>query len=334
MMHKSILLLVGTLFACLSFSCTSKMMAQKAASNSDKKLKVLIVDGQNNHVMWPMTTVMMKSYLEETGLFTVDVDRTIFTWKGDDLIDKYPVALDKETMALPEPKSDPDFKPDFGKYDVVLSNFGWRAAPWPENTQAALETYVKNGGGLVIVHAADNSWPEWLEFNKMIGLGGWGNRTEKDGPYVYYNNDGKLIRDDSPGRGGSHGPRHEYVIQIRDTKHPITKGMPEQWKHSLDELYDRLRGPAENMEILGTAYSSPDVKGTDRHEPMLLVLDYGKGRVFHTPMGHDDVSMECVGFIVSLQRGTEWAASGKVGTSIPNDFPTADMVKRRTFSKE
>ena len=333
-MHKSVLFLIGILYLSFSISCTSKTMAQRTAGDSDEKMKILIVDGQNNHVMWPMTTVMMKSYLEETGLFTVDVDRTVFTWKGDDLIAKYPVDLDKTTTALPEPKSDPDFKPEFSKYDVVLSNFGWRAAAWPEQTQAALEAYVKNGGGLVIVHAADNSWPEWLEFNKMIGLGGWGGRTEKDGPYVYYDNEGKLVRDNSPGRGGSHGPRHEYVVKIRDAKHPITKGMPMEWKHAIDELYDRLRGPAENMEILGTAYSSPEVKGTDRHEPMLLVLEYGKGRVFHTPMGHDDVAMECVGFIVSLQRGTEWAATGKVRTPIPSDFPSANMVKSRPFSKQ
>lgn len=86
------------------------------------------------------------------------------------------------------------------------------------------------------------------------------------------------------------------------------------------------------MEILATAYSSADNKGTGRHEPMLIVLTYGKGRIFHTPMGHADYSMECVGFIASLTRGTEWAATGKVTQKIPSDFPTADQVSKRDFT--
>ncbi|RZO69389.1 MAG: ThuA domain-containing protein, partial [Limisphaerales bacterium] len=120
-------------------------------------MKALIIDGQNNHGMWPKTTVMMKKYLEESGLFTVDVKRTAYTWNGDDLIPKFPVKLDIETTALKKPKPDPDYKPDFSAYDVVLSNFGWNAAPWPEQTKEGLENFVSQGGGLVIVHAADNS---------------------------------------------------------------------------------------------------------------------------------------------------------------------------------
>ena len=64
-------------------------------------------------------------------------------------------------------------------------------------------------------------------------------------------------------------------------------------------------------------------------EPMIFTIDYGKGRVFHTPMGHADYSMKCVGFIVTLQRGAEWAATGKVTQKIPDDFPTADKVSVR-----
>jgi type 1 glutamine amidotransferase len=278
---------------------------------------------------------MMKQYLEETGLFTVDIERTFYTWQGDDFIKEFPLEGGKQTTALEEPKSDPNFKPDFSKYDVVVSNFGWRAAPWPEETKKALEEYVNNGGGLVIIHAADNSFENWVEYNKMIGLGGWGGRTEKDGPYVYYDDNGKLVRDNSPGKGGSHGPQHEFQVTIRDESHPITKGMPKQWLHAKDELYDRLRGPAENMEVLATAYSSADNRGTGRHEPMIMTINYGKGRVFHTPMGHIDYSMECVGFIVTFNRGTEWAATGKVTQKeMPADFPSADKVSQRTFVRE
>jgi type 1 glutamine amidotransferase len=268
-------------------------------------MKALIVDGQNNHGVWPTTTKMMKAYLEQTKLFTVDV-------------------------ATAAPKgTDPNFKPDFSKYSVVISNFGHGAAPWPEETQKAFEAYVSNGGGFVVVHAADNSFPEWPAYNEMIGLGGWGGRTEKDGPYVYIDAKGKLVRDETPGNGGNHGAQWEFPVVIRDREHPIVKGMPVEWLHAKDELYDKLRGPAKNMQVLATAESQV----TGRHEPMIFTISYGKGRVFHTPMGHAEYSQECVGFITTLQRGTEWAATGKVTLPIPEDFPKADKLSSRKFAE-
>ena len=316
----------------ITLSVVGCKSGESTQSTKTDTLKVLIVDGQNNHNVWPKSTVMMKQYLEESGLFEVDVERTAFTWKGDKYLSKYPLANGKTVEDLPEPKADLDYRPQFSNYDVVLSNFGWNAASWPEETESGLESFVKNGGGLVIIHAADNSFPEWLEFNRMIGLGGWGDRTEKDGPYVYYNDAGEMVRDTSAGRGGHHGAQHEFEVVIRDTEHPITQGMPPVWLHTKDELYEQLRGPAENMHILATAYADEQYGGSTRHEPMIFTIDYGQGRVFHTPMGHEDYSMECVGFITTLVRGTEWAATGKVSqTELPQDFPTAERTSSRKF---
>ena len=310
------------------------LLATPLVAGEEAKIKALIIDGQNNHGAWPKTTVMMKKYLEETGLFTVDVQRTAFTWKGGNLVKQFPIEGLKPTEDLKKPKADPDFKPDFSKYDVVVSNFGYNAAPWPKETRDGFVKFVKGGGGLVVVHAADNSWGDWPEFNRMIGLGGWGGRNEKSGPYVYLDDAGKEIRDPSPGRGGGHGPQHEFQLIIRDTSHPITRGLPTKWLHAKDELYQQLRGPAENMTILATAYAAKEKRGTGRHEPMMMTIDYGKGRVYHTPMGHADYSMECVGYIVTFTRGTEWAATGKVTqTKIPKDFPAADKVSQRKFAK-
>lgn len=318
---KTVILLLGVFFTLTSISAQDK-----------PKLRALIIDGQNNHGMWPKTTVMMKKYLEESGLFTVNVKRTAYTWNGDDLIPKFPVKLDIETTALKKPKPDPDYKPDFSAYDVVLSNFGWNAAPWPEQTKEGLENFVSQGGGLVIVHAADNSFAEWDAYNRMIGLGGWGGRDESSGPYVYYDDHGHLVRDTSKGRGGSHGKQHEYLIEARDATHPIIRGLPKKWLHAKDELYDQLRGPAEKMHVLATAFADKSTGGSGRHEPILMTIQFGSGRVFHTPMGHADYSMECVGFITTLVRGSEWAATGKVSqTKVPSDFPTATEVKQRKF---
>lgn len=317
--------------ACRGFAALGILLALSQGLHAAEKLKALIVDGQNNHVVWPKSTLMMKQYLEETELFEVDVARTRYIWKWEREAAFLPLAKVGESERLKEPKADPGFKPDFAKYDVVVSNFGWQAADWPEETRRAFEHYMANGGGLAVVHAADNSWPTWPEFNKMIGLGGWGDRSEKDGPYVYYDQSGQLVRDPGPGKCGKHGPPNEFVVTIRDREHPITRGMPDFWMHSKDECYSTLRGPAENMTILATACDSPELQAAGRHEPMLMTIQYHKGRVFHTTLGHDDYSFEGVGFIVSFLRGTEWAASGKVTQKIPADFPGADQPSARSF---
>ena len=164
--------------------------------------------------------------------------------------------------------------------------------------------------------------------NEMIGLGGWNKRDENWGPYVYYR-DGAPVRDDSAGRGGSHGSQHEFLVTIREPEHPITRGLPLTWLHTKDELYDQLRGPAKSMKVLATAYADPEERGSGRDEPMLMTIDYGAGRVFHTTLGHADYSMRCVGFITTLLRGSEWVATGAVTIEVPEDFPTTEKSSSR-----
>lgn len=264
--------------------------------------RVLIVDGQNNHGVWPKTTEIMREMLEDTGLFSVEVARTA------------PSGID------------PEFKPDFPAFDVVVSNYN--GADWIDSTQRSFEEFVGNGGGLVVVHAADNAFPDWPAYNQMIGLGGWGGRSEASGPWLYLDENGREVRDTAPGSGGSHGSQHEFLIEARSTGHPVMRGLPVRWRHAQDELYDRLRGPAENIEILATAWADPATGGTGRHEPMVMAVKFGTGRVLHLTLGHADYSMLCSGFAALLQRGAEWVATGEVTQAVPKRFPTEESTAR------
>ncbi|HEV7278977.1 MAG TPA: ThuA domain-containing protein [Pirellulaceae bacterium] len=288
------------------FALTLLSLAFAFPALAAEQLKALIVDGQNNHKNWPQTTQMMKSYLEGSGMFSVDVATTA-----------------KEG-------TDPSFAPKWSDYDVVISNYN--GAEWPQGTKKSFVEYVNNGGGFVVVHAANNAFGGWQEYNEIIGLGGWGGRNEGSGPYVYFDDRGQLVRDEAKGSGGSHGAQHPFAVWVRDDEHPVTRGMPAQWMHANDELYDRLRGPAANTQVLATAYADPAKGGSGRHEPMIFTVEYGKGRVFHTPMGHGIDSQECVGFITTLVRGAEWAATDKVTTPIPDDFPGEEEPSRRPFA--
>ncbi len=346
-----VIIALGIIFTC--FGC--KVKSQKSDTKMESTLKALIIDGQSNHGVWPKTTMMMKDYLEQTGMFSVDIARTAYTWQGPhydksigledikELLTMYPLENGSTTTPVDKPTPDPNYSPDFDKYDVIIDNFGWMAADWPEKTKENFEKYMANGGGLVVVHAANNAWGDWLEYNKMTGVGGWGNRNEKNGPFVYMDDDGKIQRDTSAFAAGSHGVQFEFVIDTRASDHPIMKGLPEKWLQAKDELHDRLRGPGENMTFLATAYSDPEknappwdksVKGSGVHVPMLATINYGKGRVFHTMLGHMGYSMEGVGFITTFQRGAEWAATGKVTQEVPDDFPSETEARVRKWKEE
>ncbi len=291
MLHKRLLSTLG-----------AWVLLAAVAMAAEPQLKALIVDGQNGH-NWKATTPVLKKTLEDTGMFKVDVATS--PAKGQDMS---------------------GFRPKFSDYDVVVSNY--QGDDWPEETRQAILDYVKNGGGLVIYHFALAAFPDWKEWNEMIGLGGWGGRNEKHGPYVRWK-DGHFVRDNSPGKGGGHGPAQEFALDVRNPDHPITKGLPPKFAHVKDELYGWLRGPAKNLTVLATAFAPKDKGGAGEHEPILFTVEYGKGRVFQNAMGHTPEELKSVAFIVTFQRGCEWAATGKVTQKVPDDFPGPDKPSVR-----
>ena len=275
-----------------------------SSATAAEKIKVLIIDGQNNHD-WKKMTLPMKATLEATGRFTVEVS-TLPSNKGK-----------KEDWAAWDPK--------FAKYDVIVSNYNdGGKCRWPEKRRKEFEKFMSEGGGFVPVHAADNSSNDWPAYNEIIAVGGWGGRNPKSG-CLMRKKDGKWAPDPAPkGRSGSHGGSWAYPINTEAPDHPIMKGIPSGWKHAKEEMYNSMRGPCKNVTVLASA----PCKQTKVDEPQVMIVKYGKGTTCHITLGHVGGlgPIQCVGFQTIFARGTEFAATGKVTIPIPPEFPTKDKV--------
>ena len=271
----------------------------------------LIVTGQNT-IDWQTSSTLLKQILEESGLFKAEIVNSPDA--GGDMT---------------------GFRPKFSKYDVVVLNYS--GDQWSENTKQDFAGYVKNGGGVVVYHAASSAFPGWKEYEEICGLTGWGDRSEKTGPYVYFNRAGRMVVDSTPGPAGWYRKTRNFEVRMRNPGHPVTKGLPVRWMHPDDLLFARLRGPAGNIDVLATAFCDTTGGGTGREEPVMMAVTYGKGRVFHTtlgfPSGDENIALKCAGFITTLQRGAEWAASGKVTQEVPPDFPSAAAISVRSNLK-
>lgn len=290
--------------------------ASAAAQTTQPRAKIscLIVDGMNNHD-WPRATRILKSILETSGRFTVDVATSPPSTRP---------AHDDAWKA---------WRPAFERYDVVVSNFNGGHVPgtavhWPPDVRDALEAYVRDGGGLVIYHAANNAFPDWRAYHDMVGLA-W--RPPDFGPSIVIDAKGRPVTiPQGQGRKPGHGPEHDFLVTTLAADHPITRGLPRTWMHPHDQLTHGQHGPAKHMTVLTYAWS----KDSRENEPMDWVVPFGKGRVYTTVLGHlwkdgPDTAMRCAGFQTLLQRGAEWAATGAVTGPVPADFPTADAPRLR-----
>ena len=265
------------------------------------KIRLLIIDGQNNHD-WRKMTPWHKAQLEATGLFTVDVSTTPSggaDWAG--------------------------WQPDFSKYQVVLSNYNGQA--WPGPIRKSFVEFIENGGGAVIIHAANNAFPGWKEYDQMIGLG-W--RGADYGKRITVADDGAVtIHLAKDGAGAGHGSPWEFLVTSRDVEHPVMKGLPVTWKHGQDELYHGQRGPAENVHLLATAFSDKAKGGTGENEPMVWWIPFGKGKVVTNVMGHvgpKTDAIQCAGANLITMRACQWVATGEVTIPVPEKFPSAAQV--------
>jgi hexosaminidase len=295
------------LLLCVLAATPDNAVAQRVAST--KTIRTLIITGQDDHHWWEGGSDALRLILAGSGRFAVDV--AITPPRGGDMN---------------------TFAPDFERYDLVVLNYN--GDTWGLKTRKAFESFVKAGGGVVVVHSSISPMPEWIAYNQMTGLGAWGGRNEKSGPWVYWK-EGALVRDNTPGEAGFHTLQHPFTVTHRVPEHPILKGLPAEWTHFKDELYAKARGPAENMDVLATAWDDPAGGGSGRHEPVLWTVAWGRGRIFVTTMGHAGndpalrYSMECAGFQETLLRGAEWAATGAVTRPAPRDMTEAGVATVR-----
>ena len=271
---------------------------------------VLIVDGANNHD-WQSGTEALQAILGAHGDFVVDVS----------------------TSPTPSASADAwaQWRPRFADYDVVVNNFnGGHLADglrWPREVEQALEEYVRGGGGLVNIHAANNAFLEWPAYNEMIGLG-W--REPAFGESIVVEDSGKIKRIPAgQGRKPGHGPSHDFQVTVLAEDHPIYQGIPKKWMHPFEQLTHGQHGPAKNLTVLSYAWS----KDTSENEPMDWVIPFGKGRVYTTMLGHTSTgrissnrNLRCVGYQTVVARAVEWAATGAVTIAVPEDFPSADRT--------
>ena len=162
------------------------------------------------------------------------------------------------------------------EYDVVLLHFkNYKPLAQGDRAKANLARFVTEGKGLVLLHFASGALEDWPAFAGLAGM----------------------VWD----RKGSHDPRARFTVRIVDASHPITRGM-ESFEAD-DELYTCLAGDRE-VDLLAVARS----KVTGRDHPMAFAFTFGKGRVFHTPLGHDAKAIRVPGTAQLLRRGCAWAA--------------------------
>jgi type 1 glutamine amidotransferase len=161
-------------------------------------------------------------------------------------------------------------------YDVLVMHFkNYDPLPRGEQAKSNLVKFVEQGKGLVLLHFACGAFEDWPEFANLAGRV-WDKKT-------------------------THDPRGPFTVRIAKPDHPITRGLSDF--QADDELYFCLTGERP-IEILATARSNV----TKKDHPMAFVLTYGKGRVFHTPLGHDVKALTMPGVAELIRRGTVWTA--------------------------
>ena len=163
-------------------------------------------------------------------------------------------------------------------YDVVLLAFKNRLIPKRNAAmQANLEKFVMEGGGLFVYHFACGAFEDWAGYEKLAG---------------------RVWNPQLP----PHDPYRRFTVRIVDETHPVTRGLSNF--ETYDELYTCLRASEVPIHVLAEAVSIVDGKTY----PMAFVLEPGRGRTFHTTLGHDERALSSPEFQTLIRQALVWCA--------------------------
>ncbi|HPR13148.1 MAG TPA: ThuA domain-containing protein [Bacteroidales bacterium] len=204
------------------------------------------------------------------------------------ILDETGLFRSKIILTPPKGEDMSRFDPAFMRYDLVVIDYD--GDQWPEKAVAALTEYVKNGGGVVLFNSANS--PLATSYDSV-----------------------------------SLTTRSEFEVRTVNTDHPVTRGLPVRWLHPDDILTRGVDPAGEDGVLLATASAGQAGPRGRRMVPVMAARTMGEGRIFVTMLGTPDEegskALHCSGFITTLQRGAEWAATGSVTHEVPSDFPTA-----------
>jgi hypothetical protein len=277
-----------------------------ASTAPTSKIRVLILDGFSNH-NWKLNTKLLCGLLEPTGLFDVSVSTC-------------PPLKETEWK---------EWHPDFSKADVILqtcNDISQNPAPqWPDSVKSDFVAFIKNGGGVFIYHSANNAFPDWPEYNDIIGIG-W--RKRSFGIALQMDEQGNITRL-PPGQGADTGHANRGEVLVHNLgNHPIHEGFPPAWKSPALEVYYDARGPANSLTVL--SYGQ-DPRG-GQFWPLEWTVIYGAGRAYSSSFGHvwsdesetnQPVDLLAIDEQILIQRALQWLAKRPVSVPVPPNFPTA-----------
>jgi len=173
--------------------------------------------------------------------------------------------------------------------------------------RAALQTFIRNGGGWAGIHAASASERDWPWYEGLVG-------TIFD-HHPDFSSTGGVF----PGR-----------VKVTDRAHPSTKNLPELWERS-EEWYNWKTNPTGKVHTLAQIKVRDGIHGLDEgvDHPYSWCQRYDGGRSWYTAGGHSGSSFSEPEFLEHLRYGIEWAAgvvAGDCGATRTDDFTRVGLV--------
>lgn len=165
---------------------------------------------------------------------------------------------------------------DSSDFDVIIMNHCFESADGvlTDAQKARLLEKVRNGTGVVAVHASYYSFPEWQDIRKLYGA-------------VFIKHDDVDIMLD---------------VRVTDKDHPVTSTLPDTFEtHS--ELYQSTP-LTKDCRLLAVAKQ----KGTDIEYPSVWTKNYGSGRVAVILPAHWPDSYKKAPFQKLIANSVSWVS--------------------------